>query len=149
MDRHSLSDGRQTDVVVVGAGLAGLTAARALVAHGVDVRVLEARNRVGGRAYTTRWDDGTAIDLGAQWIGPGQERITALAASLGVATFAAYDEGATIFLVHTPHAPEDVRIMHTSAIPAGDSAVGAAILAALAALAALDILARDVPLEAP
>ncbi len=146
MDRRALSDGRHADVVVVGAGLAGLTAARVLVAHGVDVHVLEARDRVGGRAYTTHWGDGTSIDLGAQWIGPGQERIAALAASLGMATFPAYDEGATIFLVRTPQAPEGLRIAHTSAIPARDSAVGAAILAAIEAL---DILARDVPLEAP
>lgn len=141
-----LSGDRQADVVVVGAGLAGLAAARELAARGVDVVVLEARDRVGGRAYTIRCDDGTAIDLGAQWIGPGQTRIAAVAASLEVTTFPAYDDGATILLTRTPQAPEGERIEHSSAIPASDPAVGAALLAALESL---DALARTVPLEAP
>ncbi len=137
---------RQADVVVVGAGLAGLAAARDLAAHGVDVVVLEARDRVGGRAYTIRCEDGTAIDLGGQWIGPGQTRIANVAASLGVTTFPAYDEGATILLARTPQAPEGERIEHTSAVPSSNPAVGAAILAAIESL---DVLARTVPLEAP
>ena len=59
-------------VVVVGAGFAGLSAARALVDRGYDVTVLEARSRAGGRAYTTH-ELGPAVDLGAQWLhgGPG------------------------------------------------------------------------------
>src|SRR5579872_5909690 len=79
------------DVVVIGAGLAGLTAARILTANNVDVIVLEARNRVGGRMYTRPASDGTLLDLGAQWIGPTQERLAALAADLGVSTFRSYD----------------------------------------------------------
>ena len=75
-------DERQVDVVVVGAGLAGLMAARHLRAYGVDVLVLEARDRVGGRTYTTSASDGTLIDMGGQWVGPTQERLIALAAEL-------------------------------------------------------------------
>nr|MBP7632107.1 FAD-dependent oxidoreductase [Acidimicrobiales bacterium] len=55
------------DVVVVGAGLAGLTAARRLVATGLDPLVLEARDRVGGRTEGGATADGTPIELGGQW----------------------------------------------------------------------------------
>src|SRR5262245_1212099 len=75
------------DVVVVGAGLAGLSAARALHEAGVSVRVLEARDRVGGRVLSRKLSSGEVVDLGAQWLGPGQERMFALAAELGLATF--------------------------------------------------------------
>src|SRR5579863_1831405 len=57
---------RHTQVAIVGAGLAGLTAARRLVAAGVDAIVLEARDRVGGRTYTRPASDGTPLDLGGQ-----------------------------------------------------------------------------------
>ncbi len=81
------------DVVVVGAGLAGLSAATSLVAAGLDVVVLEARDRVGGRTLTDRLADGTAIDLGGQWVGPRHTALLELAAELGCATFPTYDEG--------------------------------------------------------
>jgi monoamine oxidase len=80
------------DAVVVGAGISGLTAARALVARGLSVEVLEARERVGGRTLSTDLD-GARIDLGGQWIGPGQKRVAALAAELGLRTFAQWSRG--------------------------------------------------------
>jgi monoamine oxidase len=73
-------------IVIVGAGFAGLTAARQLLATGHDVTVVEARDRVGGRTHTVELH-GTAVDLGGQWIGPGQDRIAALAAEFGVTTW--------------------------------------------------------------
>lgn len=75
------------DVVVVGAGLAGLSAARALHEAGASVQVIEARDRVGGRVLSRKLPSGDTVDLGAQWLGPGQERLFALAAELGLATF--------------------------------------------------------------
>lgn len=72
-----------TQVVVVGAGLAGLACARELNKHGVDTLVLEARNRIGGRVHTVTLHDGTALDLGAQLIGPRQKRINLLAKEAG------------------------------------------------------------------
>lgn len=75
-----------TDVLVIGAGLAGLAAARRLVEAGVDVAVVEARDRVGGR-LETRALHGDVVDVGGQWIGPGQPRMAALVEELGVATF--------------------------------------------------------------
>lgn len=84
----------RADTVVVGAGLAGLTAARALAAAGQDVAVLEARDRVGGRTLT-RTVRGHPVDLGAQWIGPHQHRMLRLVDELGLRTFPTWREGAT------------------------------------------------------
>ena len=79
-------------MVVIGAGLAGLRAAELLRDAGREVIVLEARDRVGGRTRTEAWE-GASIDLGGQWIGPGQHRVAALAARLGVETFPTRVEG--------------------------------------------------------
>ncbi len=83
-------------VIVVGAGLAGLAAARRLTAAGIDTRVLEARDRVGGRTEGTLTSDGTAVDLGGQWIGPGQTRIAELATECGLDTFDTYNAGSLL-----------------------------------------------------
>ena len=80
-------------VIVVGAGLSGLAAARRLVAGGADVTVLEARDRVGGRTEEGRTVDGTAVELGGQWIGPTQNRMYELVDELGLETFPTYNEG--------------------------------------------------------
>ncbi len=85
-----VSDGR---VIIVGAGLSGLSAARALVAAGRDVVVVEARGRVGGRTEGGSTVDGTSIELGGQWIGPGQSRMYELIDELGLETFPTYNEG--------------------------------------------------------
>jgi monoamine oxidase len=84
------------DVVVVGAGLAGLTAARDLEAAGRSVVVLEARERVGGRLLNHSFADGTLVELGGQWVGPTQHRVLALADELGLALFPSYDDGESI-----------------------------------------------------
>ena len=80
------------DVVVVGAGLAGLTAARRLVERGHDTLVVEAQPRVGGRTCAGLVD-GVAVDVGGQWIGPTQRRMVALTEELGLATFPTFDSG--------------------------------------------------------
>jgi monoamine oxidase len=85
--------GDAVDVVIVGAGLAGLTAARDLEAAGHSVVVLEARDRVGGRVLNHTFADGTLVELGGQWIGPTQHRVRALADELGLALFPSYDDG--------------------------------------------------------
>src|SRR3954471_15804802 len=71
------------DVCVVGAGYAGLSAARRLVQTGKTVAVLEARDRVGGRIWTFELPDGTRIDRGGGWLGPAHDGIFGLAAELG------------------------------------------------------------------
>jgi monoamine oxidase len=83
---------RSTGIVVVGAGISGLTAARKLRAAGKDVLVLEARERVGGRTYTADFE-GSPVDLGGQWIGPTQDRVHALVRELGIGTFPQHHAG--------------------------------------------------------
>jgi monoamine oxidase len=81
-------------VIGVGAGLSGLAAARALVAAGQEVVVLEGRDRVGGRTEGGHLADGTPIELGGQWIGPTQDRMYELVEELGLEWFRTYnDEG--------------------------------------------------------
>ncbi len=81
-----------SDVIVVGAGLSGLVAARAIARAGRGVRVLEARDRVGGRTLSAT-AHGQVVDLGGQWIGDRHERLRALAAELGVETFPRHAAG--------------------------------------------------------
>jgi monoamine oxidase len=130
----------RADVVIVGAGLAGLAAARTLHAQGVDVLVLEARDRVGGRTNTIAASDGTLIDVGGQWIGPGQDRLAALAEAVGAATFPTYDTGNNI----TFHAGE--RRTYSGAIPMDDPA---ATMELIERILALNTMSYEVPLEAP
>ena len=81
------------DVAVIGAGLAGLTAARRLQQEGRSVIVLEARDRVGGRLLNHTFTDGTIVELGGQWVGPTQDRVLALADELAITTFPTYEQG--------------------------------------------------------
>jgi len=84
---------RTVDVVVAGGGYAGLRTARALVDAGLDVLVLEARDRVGGRVFTEVTASGAVVDQGGQWIGPTQDRLQALADGCGVTTFPTWVAG--------------------------------------------------------
>ena len=88
---------RHADVVVVGAGLAGLSAARELGAADADVIVLEARDRVGGRTLNEPIGDGKVVEIGAQWVGPTQDRALALIRELGLETFPTHTAGKNIF----------------------------------------------------
>jgi monoamine oxidase len=81
------------DVAIVGAGLAGLTAARRLKEGGASVVVLEAQDRVGGRTLNHKFSDGTNVEIGGQWVGPTQDRLYALAAELGIDHYKTYDSG--------------------------------------------------------
>ena len=115
-----------TDVVIVGAGLAGLSAARSLTEAGVDVVVVEARDRVGGRTLNHDLGGGKVVEVGGQWIGPTQDRIAALAAELGVETFPTYTAG------------------HDVGVELSSDAIGD-----LAHLAELQAMADTIPLDAP
>jgi monoamine oxidase len=83
----------EADVCVVGAGLAGLTAARRLSQAGQSVVVLEARDRVGGRVWTQTSASGIPVDMGAAFIGPNHDHLQGLAKETGVSTFKTFVEG--------------------------------------------------------
>jgi len=128
------------DVVVVGAGLAGLTAARDLIAAGHSAIVLEARDRVGGRVVGEPFGDGHVAEMGGEFVGPTQDRILALAADLGVSTFPTYDDGANVLHFNGR------RATYRGAIPR----ISPLVLADIGrAQARLELLAGKVPLDAP
>jgi len=74
------------DCAIIGAGLAGLVAARHLVDRGLSVVVLEARGRVGGRVENKILNDGSYVELGGQWIGPGYDSLQEIIDELGFET---------------------------------------------------------------
>jgi putrescine oxidase len=85
------------DVVVVGAGAAGLTAAHELKKAGLSVAVLEARDRVGGRLWTDTID-GAMLELGGQWVSPDQQALIETIDELGLETFSRYREGDSVYI---------------------------------------------------
>ena len=88
-----MGETRETDVVVIGAGLAGLAAARRLVASGIDCVVLEARDRVGGRTLNHSIGGDKIVEVGGQWVGPSQTRVLELMRELGLESFPTYQSG--------------------------------------------------------
>ena len=131
---------RDVDVVVVGAGLAGLAAARALAGADREVIVLEARDRVGGRTLNEPIGDGKVVEIGAQWVGPTQDRVLRLIDDLGLETFPTYTGGANLF----ERGGELARYSGTipRANPVGLAEVGVAMWR-------LNRMASAVPLDAP
>ncbi|MEA2495276.1 MAG: monoamine oxidase [Thermoleophilaceae bacterium] len=134
----------KVDVVIVGAGLAGLTAARALVKSGHSVVVLEARDRVGGRTFNHKLADGQAIEAGGEYVGPTQTRVLALANAVGIGTYKTYNEGDNVYihdgmrstypaLPGIPNPPDDDRLFKD----------------AIALLGPTDALGKQVGVKAP
>jgi monoamine oxidase len=88
-----VAETRETEVVVVGAGLAGLAAARRLTAEGIECVVLEARDRVGGRTLNHSIGGDKIVEVGGQWVGPSQTRVLELMRELGLESFSTYSRG--------------------------------------------------------
>jgi monoamine oxidase len=131
---------READVVVIGAGLAGLVAARDLLAAGKEPLVLDARERVGGRLLNEDIGDGKVVEVGGQWIGPTQDRMAALAGEMGVETFPTWSQGENVL----EHRGRVSRYRGT--IPRLNPMV---LVDVELAQRRLNRMARTVPLEAP
>lgn len=129
------------DVVVIGAGISGLTAARRLVQAGKNVVVLEASDRVGGRTHRLDLGSGLTTEGGGQWIAPSQERVLALIAELGLTTFRTYNQGQSIYY------RGGTRALYTGTVPPTQSIT--ALPAFLQAEAQLTAMAATVPAGRP
>lgn len=91
----SISSISTVDVVVVGAGFAGLSAAERLVSEGFSVTVFEGRDRVGGRSFSGEIA-GVEVDLGATWVSPRHTAIRDLAKRMGCTTTGQFDQGSNV-----------------------------------------------------
>lgn len=131
---------RNCDIAIIGGGASGLTAGRVLQEKGVDVLVLEARDRVGGRLLSETLGNGVTIDLGGQWVAPTQHRVLKLAAELGLGIFQTYEDGAGVIYsegertLFSGRADVDDEINRKDVRQARDK---------------LEALAASIPLEAP
>jgi monoamine oxidase len=136
---------RAVDVVVVGAGFAGLSAAHELHKAGRSVVVLEARDRVGGRVWNHGLGGGHVSERGGTFVGPTQGRVLALARALGVRTFPTYNAGNVVFV--------DRRGRHTysgatpfSPAPANDPQIDPDLISVVLEL---NQMSTSVPVTAP
>jgi monoamine oxidase len=135
---------RTVEVVVVGGGFAGLTAARRLSQAGKSVIVLEARDRVGGRVWNHQLGHGVISEAGGTFIGPTQDRLAVLAAELKVPTFAVYDTGNSVFVSSRG------RETYSDTGPTGTAPPDPLILPELTEVVAqLDQMSSSVPVDAP
>jgi monoamine oxidase len=135
-----MSTTREADVCVIGAGLAGLTAARRLSQAGRSVVVLEARERVGGRVWTKTSRDGVPVDMGGCFVGPHHERMHALAAEVGVATFKTFVDGDNVLATGGKVRRYRGDIPRISPV---------ALLSAAQGIARMNAMAKKVPVDAP
>ena len=130
----------EADVIVVGAGLSGMIAARKVLEAGLTPLILEADERVGGRILTQEAIPGVPVELGAQWIGDTHQRMFRLAAELGVETYPQYDKGETSYDLAGSGVLRENEFHARFAAELKELEL---------VLRHLDLLAADVPVDAP
>jgi monoamine oxidase len=134
----------KVDYVVVGAGFAGLTAARSIAGAGKSVMVLEARDRVGGRVLNLDLGNGAVTERGGTFVGPTQDHVLALAKALGIGLFDTYDTGDNVYL------SDGRRSTFSDSSPSGSAPLDPVILPDLATVVTqLDQMSTEVPVDAP
>ena len=131
---------RKADVIVVGAGLAGLSAARQIKKAGHSVIVLEARKRVGGRTLNRDIGKGEIAEIGGQWVGPTQTRVLALIDELGLKTFNTYVDGSNVYY------RDGTKTDYQGAIPPANPA---SLVELAVTIQKLNDMAATVPTDAP
>jgi monoamine oxidase len=142
--RHRRPAHRTADVVVIGAGLAGLTAARELMRDDRSVVLLEARNRVGGRVLNKPIGGGEHSEAGGTFAGPTQNHILDMASALGVDTFPTYNTGDNVYFA------DGSRMTYSDSGPTGTAPPDPTILPDLSTVVTrLDEMSKDVPVDAP
>jgi monoamine oxidase len=130
----------EADVCVVGAGLAGLTAAWRLSQAGRSVVVLEARDRVGGRVWTKTSSVGVPVDMGGCFVAPRHDRMHALAKEMGVGTFPTYVQGDNVLATGGKVRRYRGDIPRISPVALASAAQG---------IARMNAMAKKVPVDAP
>jgi monoamine oxidase len=140
----SSSSPREADVVVVGAGFAGLTAAREIRRAGRSVLVLEARDRVGGRVLNHPIGGGEVSELGGTFAGPTQDHILDLAKAMGVDTYPTYNTGKNVFYANGR------REEYPNDTPYGTAPPDPVVAGDIAAVVTqLDQMSQSVPVDKP
>ncbi len=122
---------KASDVVIIGAGPSGMTAAHDLTKAGYSVTVLEARDRVGGRTWSNTID-GAWLEIGGQWVSPDQTALIGMLEELGLKTYDRYREGESVYV-----APDGTRTRYTGEMFPVSAATEAAMNSLIATLDAL------------
>ncbi len=98
------------DILIIGAGLTGLTLAHLLKNEGYTVRILEARNRIGGRIHTLYSEQDTPIEMGATWLSHQHSELLHLLETLHLPIFEQFMEGSTFFQPLSTAPPQQIHV---------------------------------------